>query len=71
MEYIGIGMVLLGLLWAGGFAFVHYRAAAKAKAAESWPIAGARVVSSEVRVEESSDRDGGSTTWYNPVVVYS
>ena len=71
MEFIGIGMVLIGLAWAGGFAFTHFRAVAKAKAAESWPITGARVLSSEVRVEESSDNDGGSTTWYNPVVVYS
>ena len=71
MESIGIGMVVLGLLWTGGFAYVHFRAVAKAKAAESWPLAGGRVQSSEVRVEESSDRDGGSTTWYNPIVRYS
>ena len=70
MEYIGIVMVLLGLLWTCGFAYAHFSASAKAKAAESWPIAGARVLSSEVRVEESSDNDGGSTTWYNPIIVY-
>lgn len=71
MDYIGIGMVVLGLVWAGGFAWAHFRAVGKAKAAESWPSVPGRVISSEVRIEESSDREGGTTTWYNPVVVYA
>ena len=70
-QWIGTGFILLGLAWAGGFAFAHFRAAGKAKAAESWPSTLGRVISSEVRVEEGRDRDGDTTTWYNPVVTYS
>jgi hypothetical protein len=29
------------------------------------------VLSSEVVEEESTDREGGTTTWYNPVVTYA
>lgn len=71
MEFIGIGLILLGLLWAGGFGYAHFRAVGKAKAAESWPGAGGRVVSSQVVEEESTDREGHTTTWYNPVVTYA
>ena len=71
MEYVGLGLVLLGLVWTAGFAWAHVRAVARAKAAETWPAAPGRVVASEVVEEESSDRDGGTTTWYNPVVTYT
>ena len=71
MEYVGVGLLLLGLLWAAAFGWAHLRAVNKAKAAESWPTAMGRVVSCEVIEEESSDRDGNSTTWYNPVVTYA
>jgi hypothetical protein len=71
MEYIGIGMVVLGLVWLGGFAWAHFRAVNKAKAAESWPSVPGRVIACEVREEESSDREGNSSTWYNPVVTYA
>ena len=71
MEYVGIGLLLIGLLWTAAFGYAHLRAVGKAKAAESWPSAAGRVVSCEVVEEESSDRDGGSTTWYNPVVTYA
>ncbi len=71
MEYVGLGLVLLGILWVAGFGFAHFRAVAKAKAAETWPTATGRVLACEVVEEESSDRDGGTTTWYNPVVTYA
>jgi hypothetical protein len=70
-QWIGLAFILLGLAWTAGFAFAHFRAAGKAKAAESWPSTLGRVVSCEVRIEESRDRHGGTTTWYNPVVTYS
>ena len=68
MEFVGIGLIVFGLVWASGFGLLHFRALAKAKASESWPSAMGRIAASEVRVEESTDRD--STTWYNPVVAY-
>jgi hypothetical protein len=71
MEYVGIGMLALGILWVAGFGYAHFRAAAKSKAAETWPTAVGRVISSEVVEEESTDREGGTTTWYNPVVTYA
>lgn len=71
MEYVGFGLLLLGVLWVAGFGYAHFRAVAKAKAAETWPSTGGTVVSSEVVEEESSDRDGNTSTWYNPVVTYS
>ena len=71
MEFIGIGLIAFGLLWAAAFGFAHFRAVAKARASGSWPSTFGRVVSSEVRVEESSDSDGRTTTWYNPVVTYT
>ena len=71
MEYVGLGLLLLGILWVAGFGYAHFRALAKARAAESWPTAAGRVISSEVVEEESSDRDGGTSTWYNPVVAYA
>ena len=70
-QWIGLAAVALGLLWTAGFAWAHFRAVGKAKAAESWPSTLGKVISSEVRVEESTDRHGGTTTWYNPVVSYS
>lgn len=71
MEYVGFGMLLLGLIWVAGFGYAHFRAVGKAKAAETWPTATGRVISSEVVEEESRDREGGTSTWYNPVVTYS
>lgn len=70
MEYVGIGLVLFGLIWSLGFGYAHRRAVGKAKAAESWPSAAGRIVSSEVVEEESTDREGHSSTWYNPVATY-
>jgi hypothetical protein len=70
-QWIGMACILLGLAWTGGFAFAHIRAAGKAKAAASWPSTLGKVVSVEVREEEGRDRDGDTTTWYNPVVTYS
>jgi hypothetical protein len=64
-------MLLLGILWIAGFGYAHFRAVGKAKAAQSWPTAAGRVVSSEVVEEESTDREGGTSTWYNPVVTYA
>jgi hypothetical protein len=71
MEYVGFGLLLVGVLWVAGFGYAHFRAVSKAKAAETWPAAAGRVVSCEVVEEESRDREGGTTTWYNPVVTYS
>ena len=71
MEYVSLGLVLLGILWIAGFGYAHFRAVGKAKAAETWPTATGRVVACEVVEEESSDREGGTTTWYNPVVTYA
>ena len=71
MEYVGFGLLMLGILWTAGFGYAHFRALAKAKAAESWPAAPGTVVSCEIVEEESSDRDGNSSTWYDPVVTYS
>ncbi len=71
MEYVGFGMLLLGMIWVAGFGWAHFRAVGKARAAETWPTAAGRVVSSEVVEEESRDREGGTSTWYNPVVTYA
>lgn len=71
MEYVGLGMLALGILWVAGFGYAHFRAVGKAKAAETWPTAAGRVISSEVIEEESTDREGSTSTWYNPVVTYS
>ncbi|HET9639171.1 MAG TPA: DUF3592 domain-containing protein [Allosphingosinicella sp.] len=71
MEYVGIGMLLVGILWVAGFGYAHFRAVGKARAAETWPTASGRVVSSEVVEEESRDQEGGTSTWYNPVVTYA
>jgi hypothetical protein len=71
MEYLGFGLVLLGIVWVAGFGYAHFRAVGKARAAETWPTATGRIVACEVVEEESSDRDGGTTTWYNPVVTYA
>lgn len=71
MDFVGIGLVLLGLAWAAAFGYAHFRAVGKAKAAESWPSAIGKVVSCQVVEEESTDREGHTTIWYNPVVVYS
>ncbi|HEX8380004.1 MAG TPA: DUF3592 domain-containing protein [Allosphingosinicella sp.] len=71
MEYVGLGLLLLGILWVAGFGYAHFRAVGRARAAESWPTAAGRVISSEVIEEESTDREGGTSTWYNPVVTYA
>jgi hypothetical protein len=71
MEYVGFGMLALGILWVAGFGWAHARAVGKARAAETWPTAVGRVVSSEVVEEESRDREGGTSTWYAPVVTYA
>lgn len=71
MAWIGYALIGFGLLWAGAFAWAHFRAAGKARAAESWPSASGTIVSAEIVEEESTDREGFTTTWYNPVVVYA
>jgi hypothetical protein len=71
MDYVGLGLLLVGLIWVAAFAFAHFRAVGKAKAAETWPTVAGSVVSCQVLEEESTDREGGTTTWYNPVVTYS
>ena len=71
MEYVGFGMLALGMIWVAGFGWAHFRAVGKARAAETWPTATGRVLSSEVVEEESTDREGATSTWYNPVVTYS
>lgn len=70
MNMVAVAMILVGVLWVAGFAWVHMRAVGKARAAESWPTAPGRVVSCRVDVEESTDSDGNGSTWYNPVVTY-
>ncbi len=71
MNPIGLGVILFGLLWVLGFGFVHYRAASKARASESWPSAPGKLLRAEILVEQSSSSEGGTTTWYNPMVAYS
>jgi Protein of unknown function (DUF3592) len=71
MVYVGPGLLLLGLLWGVGFGYAHFRALAKAKAAETWPTATGRVLSCEAIEEESTDREGGTSPWYNPVITYA
>ncbi|HYD25422.1 MAG TPA: DUF3592 domain-containing protein [Croceibacterium sp.] len=71
MEWIGIGLLVLGLVWTAGFGYAHFRAAGKAKASESWPSAMGKVSGCEVVEEKSRDREGHTTTWYNPVVSYA
>ena len=39
MDYVGPGLLLLGILWTAGFGYAHFRALSKAKAAETWPAA--------------------------------
>jgi hypothetical protein len=71
MDFVGVGILLVGLAWMGLFAFIHFRAVAKAKASETWPTTPGKILSSQVIEEESRDREGGTTTWYNPVATYS
>jgi hypothetical protein len=71
MEWVGAGLLLVGVIWIAGFGYAHFRAVAKAKASESWPSATGRVVACDVVEEESTDREGNTTTWYNPVVNYA
>ena len=71
MDMLAIGLVLLGLIWTAGFGYAHWRALSKAKASETWPTAVGTIASCTVVDEESTDREGHSTTWYNPVVAYS
>lgn len=70
MNMVAAGMALVGMLWVAGFAWAHFRAAGKARAAESWPAVPGRVTAARVDVEESTDNDGNASTWYNPVVSY-
>lgn len=71
MEWVGYALIVFGIAWAAAFGLAHVRAAGKAKAAESWPGTLAKIVSSEVAVEEDRDHDGDRTTWYVPRVVYA
>jgi hypothetical protein len=71
MEPVAVGLILLGPLWVLGFGYAHFRAVGKAKAAESWPTCAGKVLSCEVVEEESRDREGHTSTWYNPVVRYA
>ena len=71
MEFVGTALILIGLVWTGMFGFIHFRAVAKAGASETWPTTVGKVLSSRVVEEESRDRHGSSSTWYNPVVTYS
>lgn len=66
-----IGLALLGVVWIAGFGWAHLRALNKANASETWPTAIATVHSASVVEEESTDREGHTCTWYNPVVAYS
>jgi hypothetical protein len=70
-DILVIGLVVVGLLWTGGFAWAHLHARGKAKASETWPTAMGTIASCAIVEEESRDRDGHSSTWYNPVVAYS
>lgn len=70
MDMVAAGLVLVGLIWTGGFAWAHFRAVGKAKAAESWPSAAGTIHGCTIVEEESTDRDGHSSTWYRPVVDY-
>jgi hypothetical protein len=71
LEPIVFALIGFGLIWTIAFVAIHIRTVNKAKAAETWPVCAGRVVSSEVVEEESTDREGGTTTWYNPVVTYA
>ncbi|HEX5183369.1 MAG TPA: DUF3592 domain-containing protein [Allosphingosinicella sp.] len=71
MNPIGLGVLLVGLLWIFGFGAIHYRAARKAQASETWPRAPGKLLRAEILVEESSSGEGGTTTWYNPAVAYA
>ena len=71
MESIGTLLALFGLLWLAGFAFIHFRAVAKANASETWPTSIGKLTRSEVVVEKDRDPDSRNSTWYNPVVAYS
>jgi hypothetical protein len=70
MNLVAVACLLIGLIWVAAFAWAHFRAVGKARAAESWPTVAGRVVSCRVDVEQSEDNDGNTTTWYNPVVTY-
>ena len=71
MNPVGLAVAAFGILWMLGFGYAHYRFASKAKASETWPTAQGKVLDCQVVVEESQDREGGATTWYNPVVTYA
>jgi hypothetical protein len=71
MNWVAVGMIVIGLVWFGALTWTHMRAVGKARAAETWPAATAKVTGCEIVVEESSDREGGTTTWYNPLVTYA
>lgn len=71
MDVIGLGLIVVGLAWFGGFGLAHSRATNKAKAAAAWPSAAGKILSTEVVVDESGSMGEDGTTWYNPVVNYS
>lgn len=71
MNWVAVGLIVVGLVWFGALTWAHMRAVGKAKAAETWPTAMGKVTDCEIVVEESNDREGGTTTWYNPVVTYA
>ena len=71
MNPFALGVIVFGLLWMLGFGYAHYRAASKARASESWPSAAGKLTRAQIVVEESNNSDGGTNTWYNPVVNYA
>jgi hypothetical protein len=71
MNWVAVGLIVIGLIWFAGLTWAHMRAVGKARAAETWPTATGKVVSCDIVVEESEDREGGTTTWYNPIVTYA
>jgi len=71
MDVIGLGLLLFGLVWLGGFGLAHFRAANKAKAAAAWPSAAGKILAAEIVVDESGAGGEDGTTWYNPVVTYA
>jgi len=82
---MGFLFILVGLIWTGLFAFLHFRGVSKAKAARGWPTTTGTVRRSEVtqHVSHSRRHQGGkgvqinlgsaganTTVSYKPVVVY-
>jgi hypothetical protein len=71
MNPVGLAIAAFGILWLLGFGYIHYRAASKAKASETWPTASGKMLGCQVVEEERTTGEGGTTTWYNPVVNYA